>query len=540
MKAGTRSCLAAILAVVLGVSSASAQSDSIEVEPERTTAVVAPVETVVRGLPALPRLPYVPTEAPAVSGVVSLPPPQLPPPRLEPIGASIVEAGERVYFSGELGGGVSNAVLGSVNIYRLGAPLQFRFTYEHDQQDGFGFRDPGTGFFHQYNRLESWVAWNDSWRSIEGEARYANRETGLQGLADPEYYSAKTRAMEADVAARVAFSDIFAVRGTVHVADHAQVLTVADVSTAPRIGETRIHPEVAAVLDWPRLRLEFGGAYRARIDANTALESAHAAELNLRAQGIPLMGFTVDGSFAPTFRFGDTAHFPFELGWQLQARNRWTLAARGGLRTAWPAFETFWERYPSFGPDSTVTAQWPTERTWFGEALVEWAALPNRMNVRLSGDVRERYDVATAGSFDAASGRFPLSFVDLTMADTTVELELTPWDRVQVIAGWDAQWMDAEPNTVPHTARLTARLNRERLGMETTVGVPIDSVAVVPMVGAEARYDLAQNVQLGFYIRDALSPAIDNRRTPFGGEADAAYPLVNPGLAAGLTVRVTF
>jgi hypothetical protein len=539
-------CFLLLISVLLPV---AAQSDDdnaaeVEVDPERIVVDVAPVAAVVDGLPPLPPLDYVEPEYEDVVAT-ALPQEDLSPPRLprESLAALPTDpGGEQVYFNATVGGGSVSSVLGNINVYRLGEGLQFRLGYDHRGSDGFNFNEPGTGFFRQENSLETWIrAGSEDSAQLEVEGSYRDRRFGLQGL--PTYYSADSRTFEgmADLSYQWSPRTLAGVR--IEARDEQRVLAASSTDDdSPREIYRMIRPVVRGRLEWPRFHVEARGDYEGRFAVDSELPSSSMVGLELAVEGVPVEGLTLFAQGATRYRFSDGAFFPVEGGFEYRGSERWGLRVEGGYRVAEHSPADTWAEYTATTWAGVADEMIPLRETVFTEGSVDIQLVPSVVDLSAGISWEHQKGMLRVDAYDAdpAVAGYPVTAATFDRLDGEVESTISVGERTFVSVGWLSHFEDRRFGFPEHELSSSVEIRGETVSGSVSGTVPFDPSVTLPLLSAELRYRLAQDVEFSAFGRDFLGPAEEDGRTARGVAPSEEDPLVAPGFEIGVAVRVSF
>ncbi|MEX2444367.1 MAG: hypothetical protein WD492_12220 [Alkalispirochaeta sp.] len=534
-----------MISVLLPVVAQSNDSAGVlEVDPERIVVDVAPVAAVVDGLPPLPQLEFEEPEEPDVA-VTGLPQEDLAPPEFprESLAALPVDpGGEQVYFNATLGGGSVNSVLGNINVYRLGEGLQFRLGYDHRGSDGFNFNEPGTGYFRQENSLETWVrVGTEDSAQLEVEGSYNDRRFGLQGL--PTYYSADSRTLEATASLGYQWSPRTQAGARVDILDEQRVLAASASGTdSPRETYRMVRPVVRGRLEWPRFHVEARGDYEGRFAVDSEIASSSMVGLELAVEGVPLEGLTLFAQGATRYRFSGGAFFPVQGGFEYRGSQRWGMRVEGGYRVAERSPADTWDDYIATVWSGTAAEVIPLGETFFTQGSIDVQVIPALLDLTtgLTWERQEDALLVSAYDDDPAVAGHPVTTGAFNRLDGEMQSTVSMGDRTSLSVGWLSRFEDRHLGIPKHELISSVEIQGDPVSGSITGSVPFNPSVTLPVLSAEIRYRLAEDVELRGYGRDLLGPAEENGRTSRGVVPSESDPLVAPGLEIGVALRVSF
>jgi hypothetical protein len=528
-----------------------ADDPAIEVSPERATAVVAPVDVTLGGMPpletlspALEVLDPVETVHTAMASA-PLPMPEIPRDAVE---ESIGVAGEQVFFNATLGGGSVNSILGSINVFRLGEGPEFRIGYDHRASDGFDLRSPGSGYFRQENTLETWLRFGADRRvGVETDLGYRDSRFGLQ--RQPKYYSAETRELYGLVVGEYRWDPRSSTAISLEMQDLSRVLaTSTDGELDPPVDSERerhyrIAPELSARLEWPRFTLVSALDYSGRFAAGVDLDSSSTAGVSLSVEGIPVDGLTLTGYGATRYRFNDQAYFPVELGMDYSFRERWNLRIAGGYRVIEQSYGDLWDDYPVAATPEIPTTPPPPDQVFFSEGELTVNVVPGFLQLIGGGGLFYHTDHLFPLGYDRDNARYPVIADEFLELNSRTGLVFSVGDRFSTGVSWLGRWEDRPVGVPRHVAELNLRSDWNRVVGEATVVAPIDgNTTIVPAVGGSIRYGIARDVELRIFVSDLLAPLDEEGegRTRRGVAPSPEDPFIEPGFEIGASIRVSF
>lgn len=541
-----------ILMIIFGnpaFGTVSAQEPVIEMDPERATAAVAPVGVTLGGMPDLEPLALVPEILEAEGVQTDLAPVVLPVPALprETVEESIGVSGEQVFFNATLGGGSVNSVLGSINVFRIGEGPEFRIGYDHRASDGFNFEGPGSGYFRQYNNLDSWLHLGDEERlGFEAELGYRDERFGLQ--RKPEYYSAETRELSGRLVAEYNWDARSSTSLSLSLEELSRVLALSTFSDedGPPIESQRerhywIEPVLSARIEWPRLTLASSIDYSGRFTGGVELGSSSTAGISLRIEGVPVDGLTLTGIGATRYRFDDQPYFPVELGLEYSFRDRWTMRLGGGYRVAEQTYGQIWRDYPVSVIPEDADDPAPIDQILFSEADVILNVVPGLLQLNAGGGWFVHNDRLITGAYDVDRSEYPVRIDTFERITTRGGISITPTERLRLGFDWNGEWADMDTGVPQQTVAVGIRSDWSRFVGEFSAEVPLDEGGLVlPLVGGSIRYGIARDVELRLFVTDILAPVEEDGRTRRGVPPTDEDPFIEPGFEMGAAIRVSF
>jgi hypothetical protein len=527
-----------------GGSPSAGDEGGVVVDPERVVVDVGRIEAVVGGLPELPPLEFAPPVQPPVitanPGVDEIAPPTIPRETVSVISSDGVD--EEVFFNATLGAGSVNSVLGSINVYRLGQGPQFRLGYDHRGADGFNFQEPGSGYFLQQNALETWVRIGDEGAlSLEIEGRYGDVRRGLQQR--PTYYSVDSRTLAGSADLTYEWSARSRAGSRVAVEDRQRVLAASAAgAVSPRESFRRVRPELWGVLEWPRLRLEATGDYDGLFNSGSPVDDASSAGLTLAIEGVPLDGLTLRARGATRYRFSDGAYFPLEGALEYRGMERLAIDLSGGYAVRDRSVAEPWTDYavPLVSPE--LAGQLPLSESVFAAGRGEVMVRPSLLQVAAFGRWETEWNALEATPYDDDPGRagYPLELRTMERISTGVDLTVFLGERTRLRGGWLSRLGDRSLGVADGEITTAAEFEGERLSGSISGTAPLTTEQQAPILGAEARYRLARDVDVRLFGNDLLGPIEDDGRTVRGLRPFDGDPFVEPGFEIGIDVRVSF
>ncbi len=545
MKIATILPLAALIAAASAHLVTAQETDDrpLAVDPERVDVRVDPLDAVIGSLPPMAPLEFESPSPDVVSSPPALPVQDLAPPvvpRETIVVGDFANTTNQVFFNATLGGGSVSSVLGSINVYRLGDGPQFRLGYDHSGADGFQFNEPGSGFFVQENTLDTWLRFGrEDGASLEIEGRYEDRRYGLQGR--PLFYSADTRGLEGRVGTSWEWGTRSSAGVEATLSDRRRVLASLDSDTdSPEESHRLVVGDVFGRLEWPRLRLETSADYEGRFDEGATVDPSSSVGLTLAVEGVPRDGLTVSAQGSTRYRFFDAPYFPAEAGVAYRGNEWWEIALAGGYRVTDRSYASLWSAYPVATAPGGSSDQLPLHESWFAHGDLEIRVIPGVLGASAGLMWSDEENTLTVDPYDSATGVFPIVVEDTERMDSDATLSVSVGERVGIEGGWFARWNDRMLGEAEHEITGLVRVEWERVSSELGVRFPIDGELIAPVVETEVSYELSRGVEVRLYARDLLGPLLDDGRTPRGVEVSAADPFIDPGLQAGLAVRVSF
>ncbi len=546
---------AAVVAVALAmISSAVAGAQSGETvgpgEPDRTEIVVPElfleveelsVEQVDALLPAGEDLELqsdmVPLPEPASVQVVdvSVDLPALPDPELS-TGAPV----SSVYSTGQLGAGTMNHVVGAISLYKLGEDPRFRLEFSHEGRDGFAFEPAGTGFFASTNLIEGWVGFgSDQWR-VETEARYDERERGLQGVSD--YYSADLRYLEGSAQVSYTPEPLVGITADARTALSTRLQSVSGGETAPRESEFFVAPHGQARLSISVVDLMLDVSYDGRWTTGTVIPAEQWVDATLGLLIELPNSLVIDGRAGAHWAIGDGLLYPWSVGVRLAPSANLEIAARGGYAVEEQRFNELWKSIPLLAVgESGGDPALENDRVWHSDAGVRWTGVSG-----LFVDTRARLEVrdnaVSVGPYDATADLFP--YTQIRLVTLRPEL-LMGWQvnrAVQLEASWDGAFLGRtilDPiSTVGMGIAMTSESERFGGSLDASMEIFPESVAM-PRLDAEGFFQAGEGVEFVLRLHDGLAAFLPDGRPTIGTAVTAEYPFVEPGFSLSLLARIS-
>jgi hypothetical protein len=536
------------LAVTGGVFSQSPDTAPLEqLEPERVEAQVAPVEAALEGMPALPPLSLEETALVTAVVVDPLPPAEVAPPEIPQDAVApvaMIPGEEQVYFNATLGGGSTNSILGSINVYRLGEGPQFRVGYDHRGQDGFNFEAAGTGFFSQTNDLDAWVRLGgDGVVTGEVEGAYRDRRFGLQQRSP--YFSQDLRSFSGNAAVTYAPSARFAMETRVAVEDSLRVLATGESGVdAERNRVSRVTPRIGAILEWPRFRAELSGRYDGAFLGGFDLASTSDFDLTLGLEVVPFDGLTLGATASTWYRLNDGVAFP--AGGYLSYRGDpwWNIDLAGGYRIDTNDPVAFWSEYPLTEVEAGSSLdidRLPPDEVYYAGGGIGVVIVPGLLELEGSLERRFHRERFVPDDFDETNRFYPYRLDRFRELESNTGLVLSLGRSIRIDIGWDGNWEDRLPGTAAQQidAGIGGRAGDLALELRGTAPVTAEG-GVLPEINVDVRYEIARDVELRVYALDLLAPGIDDGRSLRGVLPDENDPFIGAGLEVGAAVRVSF
>lgn len=528
---------------VIAQSAASGPLESLE--PTRAEATVAPVETAVEGMPDLPIPEF--NSAPFGQGitVVAIPPVDVPPPAIPQEAVtppSMVASGDHVYFDATLGGGSINSILGSINVYRLGAGPEFRVGYDHRGSDGFNFVQPGKGFFRRTNDLDAWLRLGaDQPVSAEIEVEYADQQFGLQQLSP--FYSQDLRTISGNIDVNYDPDSVASIEGSFDFRNTIRVLSTGDAGIeAERNAYTSLNPRVVGALEWPRFRVNLTGSYSEFFPGGVEFDRATVLDLRLGIETIPFDGLTLGVAGSTMYRLNDGVYFPIEGYIGYQGSERWDFRVSGGTAAGIPDLVESWREYPLVvvEPGTQLNEEsLPTTERVFVSGQLGIVAIPGRLSLRGSTTATHSNDRLIVTDFNDAEDQYEVEIDNTQLIEGSGTVEWNIVESIAVEFGWTGFWGDQLPGVAMHRIDSSISADYNDIGVSLGGRIPLVN-NTLPIVDFEGTYRFSRDVDFRIFASDLLGPAMDDGRSLRGVEPDTNDPLIGPGFEVGAAVRVRF
>jgi hypothetical protein len=531
---------------------AQSEEDEITLTPERVPATVAPVGAALQTMPPLDELPLreerlsreIIPEVPVT--VVAIPVPMLP---RESVGGVEMIREEQVFFNATLGGGSVNSVLGTVNIFRIGAGPQFRLGYDHRSTDGFNGNEPGTGFFRQDNKIETWLRIGDE-EALQGESsvRFEESRFGLQG--QPRFYSTEQRVLAGSVVASYQWDRGASVFAAVDLAETVRTRTVARTDpanpnppTALREEYITVAPTIGAQLQWPRLTIDGELSYDGEFFHGSAVDSSALIGAGIMLEAVPLDGLTLGAGARAQYRFDDGSSFPLYGSVAYQSPRYWNFGVVAGVETETQPIPRLWKEYPSAAFDPGVTGLLPLRTATFLEGTVQASIFGGIIQPTGELEVRSHRNRLTVAPYTdtVAEPGFPLDLATFDVLNSSLGFRIVPSEEVQVRFAWESMWQDRDLGVPVHRLVLDAEALLGPVVSEIAIMTPMNNQAFqVPRIDAAFRVETFRDVELRVGVQDMLGSLESRGRTRRGVAPSGADPFVEPGFEVTASVRVSF
>jgi hypothetical protein len=429
-----------------------------------------------------------------------------------PAGDEGVKESEPASFfsSGRIGLGNMNHIIGDVSLYKLGLEPHFYIQFIHERYDGYNFRPPGAGFFHQHDILNGNFSLRSEATQLDVSGNYGESSDGLQGLVDRSSFMHRTiwGGAKFTVPARrfVSFD-----------AELQSSWSEETVSGTDPINSSEIivSPFVKGRFHFTPLTLTLSGEYEVRFTtgAQTAL---HRIGTSLGA----------DLEFDGDLNFGGKAgidwnnirslDIPFSVYFRKGFSGMVDLSIRGGYEREQPSYYNLWQESSFYRLDPNQP--FPETVRWFAATDVDWYVRPL---LSLSGSVEfSRYlqDLRPEENYDPESGMLLFTQAPAFLLQTTVEARWESLDWFSFHGYWEGSFLDVNPLLPVHTLGIFLEL-RSRNGKWSgglTGELPVYGTIEMPEIGAHLSFAPTTGVEFSLRGKDLLSPVMAENRTIWG------------------------
>ncbi len=526
--------------------------EELVIEPEEITARLAPLDVVVEGLPPLPPPTFVPPlwelGDVAIGEEVLLPEP---PPILDPTIVSAETNQEQLFVTAGIGATSVQSVFGDISLYRVTQSTRFNLGYDHRSADGFGFNDPGRGFFVQTNELRADVELQApaGRLSTAFEGGYSDRRRGLQEQSP--FFSVENRLLEGVGSVFYTLDDRASLYFDLPFRHDRRLFTdirgeltgdpTFDFTTLPERDETfnRLAPEAGFTLEWPRFLFSAASRYATQVIDADGFSSVARLEGELGIEAVPLVGLTLAARGTGVYRVDDGAYFPVSGSLEYRGSPWWSVELGGGIEYLESSPVDLWDRYPALASPVLDEPPGPAERR-YARGKVEVSFVPELFSISGAvswADWRKRL-VATA--WDETVGFYPVEYVEMEEVDLVfgVTGALRPWLTLE--AEYIARTLDRSVGTAPAEIRASLRTSRDRFEAALTTSTQIEDVPIAPVVSVEAAIALNETLSIELFGRDLISMTLDDGRGVSGAEPTPDDPFIREGLEIGALVRLNY
>jgi hypothetical protein len=303
-----------------------------------------------------------------------------------------------------------------------------------------------------------------------------------------------------------------------------------------------IRPVARGRLEWPRFHVEARADYEGRFPVDSELPSSSMVGLELAVEGVPVEGVTLFAQGATRYRFSDGAFFPVEGGFEYRGSERWGMRVEGGYRVAEQSPSDTWEEYVATTWSDAADEMIPVRETLFTHGVVDIQLVPSLVELS-AGVFWERQAAALRiGEYDAdpALAGYPVTTGTFDRLDGEVESTISLGERTFLSLGWLSHFEDRRFGFPENELSSSVEFRGETVSGSVSGTVPFDPSVTLPLLAAEVRYRLAQDVEFSAFGRDFLGPAEEDGRTVRGVAPSDDDPLVAPGFEIGVAVRVSF
>lgn len=447
--------------------------------------------------------------------------------------------GSSVYSTGQLGAGTMNHIMGSVSLYKLGDDPRFRLEFAHEGRDGFALEPAGTGYFSATNQIEGWVALGDERWDVEVQARYDERELGLQGVSN--YYSADLRYIEGSGSVTYTPEPLVSLSAQADAAASTRLQTVSAGETAPRESEYYVAPEVSGRLSISVVSILLEIGYDGRWNTSAAVASEHAVDAQLGLAIELPNSLVIDGRAGAQWDIGETFLYPWYLGGSFAPTANLELNLGGGFDVEPRRLNALWKTTPLMSGTAAGGGGLQDAEVWHAEGGFRTTGAAG-----LFVDGRTRFEVVEnaviVGAYDEDVDLFPFSLGRLMTLRPRLLLGWQVSRALHLDATWEGAFIERrayEPlSTIGAAVRVGSDDGRFGGSLDGTVDIYSDAVSMPELV-AEGFFQASEGVEFVVRLQDALSPLLSDGRPSVGTVLSADYPFVEPGFSLSLLTRIS-
>ncbi len=436
-----------------------------------------------------------------------------------------------IFIDGRIGVGGPVYVLGDLSLYKLGDEPRFKLRFFHEKLDGYGFRQPGSGFFRGEDVLDGTLSFETEAARMRVDAEIGETSRGLQrGLAGvtAEYDSVSLRRFASAVSLSYTPKSALSLSGELRTGYVSQILAAA----TPRIStEFLVAPQVRGAFTHDALTVSVDGRYRFSAAASPAqsytdhavsgvLTGAYRLPADIRISLAAGVYWSNDGTLTPEAilgaegRIGATLQFKTEGGYGMRLQD----------------FTSMWSEWPLMSLDRSLTAEYG----WLWNGTVQYRPFGRLL---ITADLGFDYSdgvVDPSSTTDPQTGLFAFEQRRMMSFSTDVSVE---WD-ITSIFGADLSWTGRFIERPEHTPVQSVSLSfgaddpGERYGASLDAAVEFDPRIRIPTVDVGGYYRLSDSVQFELDVQDLLAPIYETGRYDW-------EPYIEPGLNATLTTKIS-
>ncbi|MFW5729641.1 MAG: hypothetical protein ACOCYG_08245 [Spirochaetota bacterium] len=499
------------------------------------------VEEITAELPESPDVPIRPIEVPLpeeedlriVQSAFALPEPT------EHAEVAAPEDRSSYFASGVLSAGSMSHIEGALSLSKLGSDPRLRFQFSHDGLDGYGFRDPGTGFFQSRTYIDGYVAGALGPVNAEGSASFQEREEGLQN--NPNYFSTDLRFVDARFRGTYEPSDRVELGAALdgRVANRLLTIKAAD-TQPPRTTEFSVRPSLTGDVSIQDVSLSADLWYQYR-GYTRNLGDGHALSLVLAGDAPVTSELFVGGDVGVYWPISGSVKVPFHVTVTATVEDLVTLGLSAGYEAGSQSLYDLWQERPLLVDAAAGEAPPADRNAWVADADLSWNVLSRRLIV--SGGVGFEYDEAALSpqEYDEDKGVFPVT----QGARTTVRPSVGVMYRAGVFSSelsWSGSFVERSPFEPLHEIDLVLDVATEDRGIAGSLEARspfFEGQALLPVIRGEVGFRVVEGLRILATVDDPLAPIFESGRPRNGPEVADAYPFIAPGFRFAVSTEIS-
>ena len=414
------------------------------------------------------------------------------------------------FSSGRIGLGNMNHIVGDVSLYKLGLEPHFYIQFIHERYDGYNFRPPGAGFFHQHDIVNGNFSFRSETFLLDASVNYEESTDGLQGLVDRSSFMHRT--LWGDAAFTVPAEGLLSF--TVELQSSWSGETVSGTNPI-NSSEVILSPFVKGGLHASPLTLYLAGGYELRFTTGgqTAFHRIDSA-LNADFQ------FDGDLSFGGDVGIDWNSLRGIDVPFSVYAKKGFSgildLSLSGGYERDQVAYYSLWEEnsFYRLNPDHPF----PERVRWYAGADIAWYIRPL---LSLSGGVEfSRYlqDLRPESAYDPESGMLLFTQTPSLLLTTKADIRWETLEWFSLHAYWEGGFLDVNPFLPSHTFGIFLELRSKngKWSGGVTGDLPVYRSVEMPEIGLHLSFAPAPGVEFSLRGADLLSPLMSENRTIWG------------------------
>jgi hypothetical protein len=429
------------------------------------------------------------------------------------------ELGE-TFTTASVGAGLWGGVSAALSIYRPGDDPSLAMTFAHDSEDGFAFREAGTGFHAGTTALSGRIRHVAADRAVwTASAAFADTATGLQGRSQ-DFSGVAHRYFDLEGGYR---RPIGPLELNADLTGGLVDRTLERIAAAPAgvLGVREASLAASASLAWRPAKFDLGfalgyglaGAFGLGAGENPEPGFSQGLRADLRGAWDYSDALSLGAAFGYAYSSTIPLLFPFELSADAGLGQYFTLSAKAGLATERPTLAAAWKANPYLDAGAAPA----DDARWFASTRLDafpLAGLTARLDLDWALSVPGAGRLEAAGNPTAAElrrGLFAYASRAYHSLASGLSLRWRPGSAGSRAGGaviglaWTADWLDAPVSGSPQNLAVDLEYREPDEAYGGTLSAKFGFAAAgfdLPYINLDAFVRLSREIRLVGEFRD--------------------------------------